>query len=249
MSALRLALVGAAGRMGQRLDALATADAGLTVAARVDHGTAPLSALDPATVGCVIDFSVRAQVASTCAWCGEHGVPFVLGTTGLEPDDQAAVEAAAARTAIVAAPNFSVGVNALFALAGQLARMVGADWDLEVVEAHHRHKVDSPSGTARRIVEVLAEARGVPASASTHRPEGLIGARSSGEIGMSVVRGGDVVGEHTVYYLGEGEQLMLAHRATDRDIFARGALRAAKWLAATDPRSPGCYGMADVLLA
>ncbi|MCB9727429.1 MAG: 4-hydroxy-tetrahydrodipicolinate reductase [Deltaproteobacteria bacterium] len=233
--------------MGRRLAALADAHPELAVTASVDRGTPPIEALDPAGVDCVIDFSVRELVASTAQWCRAHRVPLALGTTGLEPADLSAVDAAAAEVPVVFAPNYSIGVNALFALAGELATMLGAGFDLEVVEAHHRHKVDAPSGTARRLVEVLAEARGSSYEAAARAERnGIIGPRTDAEIGVATVRGGDVVGEHTVYYLGTGEQVSLTHRATDRDIFARGALRAAAWLAAPG-RAPGRYAMLDVL--
>lgn len=247
---VRLALVGAAGRMGRRLDALSEASPDLVVGARVDRDTPPLRALDAGSIDCVIDFSVRDHVAATCGWCAAYGVPLVLGTTGLLPADREALEAAAARAPIVSAPNFSVGVNVLFAVAGRLAELAGQGWDLEVVESHHRHKVDAPSGTARRVVEVLAEARGASyAEAARCGREGLVGPRADSEIGVSVVRGGDVVGEHTVLYLGQGERLELTHRATDRDIFARGALRAARWLVRGGgaDRGPGLFAMSDVL--
>jgi 4-hydroxy-tetrahydrodipicolinate reductase len=245
--AIRLALVGADGRMGRRLAALAAEDPRLCVAAQVDRGTPPLESLDPAAIDCVIDFSVRQLVGSTTAWCAAHRVPLALGTTGLEPEDRAALDAAAAHVPLVFAPNYSVGVNALFALAGELATMLGPAFDLEVVEAHHRHKIDAPSGTARRLVEVLAESRGQTyETAARAERNGLIGPRTDAEIGVSTVRGGDVVGEHTVYYLATGEQVSLTHRATDRDIFARGALRAATWLAVPG-RAPGRYDMLDVL--
>ncbi|MEZ4269238.1 MAG: 4-hydroxy-tetrahydrodipicolinate reductase [Myxococcota bacterium] len=244
---IRLALVGAQGRMGQRLAALAADDPRLTVVASVDRDTAPLESCDPSVIDCVIDFSVRARVAGTAAFCGAHQIPLALGTTGLEPADRAAVDLAAQQTPIVFAPNYSVGVNALFALAGELATMLGPSFDLEVVESHHRHKVDAPSGTARRLVEVLAESRGETyESAARAERNGLIGPRTDREIGVSTVRGGDVVGEHTVYYLATGEQISLTHRATDRDVFARGALRAATWLSSPG-RRPGRYDMLDVL--
>ena len=242
--ATSIALVGADGRMGRRLAALIEGEAGLTVSARIERDGLALDELSPSTVDVVIDFSVAAQVSATVTWCQRHEVPLVLGTTGLDPDAWASVDSAATTVPIVAAPNFSVGVNALFALAGELARMVGPDFDLELVEAHHRHKVDAPSGTAVRLLEVLTEAR---TNAVTRcGREGLVGPRTDEEIGVSVVRGGDVVGEHTVLYLGEGEQVHLTHRATDRDIFARGALRAAKWLVGAE-RAPRRYDMGDVL--
>ncbi len=242
----RLAIVGAGGRMGQRLVALAP-EVGLTAAAQVDQGGPALSEVDPGGVDAVIDFSVHAQAPGTAAWCAEHGVPLVLGTTGLDPAQREAVAGAAQRVAVVHAPNFSVGVNALFALVGQMAKLLGPGWDLEVVEAHHRHKVDAPSGTARQLGVHLAEARGWDYDDVVRGGrDGLVGARPDREIGMAVVRGGDVVGEHTVLYLSTGEQVSIGHRATDRDIFARGALRAAGWLLAA-PRSPGLYSMQDVL--
>lgn len=244
---IRLALVGAHGRMGRRLAALAAEDPALTVVASVDRDTAPLESCDPAAIDCVIDFSVRERVVSTAAFCQAHALPLALGTTGLEPADRAAIDAAAQTVPVVFAPNYSVGVNALFALAAELASMLGPSFDLEVLEAHHRHKVDAPSGTARRLVEVLAESRGQTyESAARAERNGLIGPRTDSEIGVATVRGGDVVGEHTVFYLGAGEQISLTHRATDRDVFARGALRAATWLAAAG-RRPGRYDMLDVL--
>ncbi len=240
-----VAVVGAHGRMGQRIIHLAPT-VGLPVAARVDAGDA-LSDLDPARLAVVVDFSVVDQVRATARWCAEVGVPLVSGVTGLDPSDRQALAAACNRVPVVYAPNFSVGVNALFALVGELANLLGPGWDQEVVEAHHRDKVDAPSGTARRLVELLAAARGTTYERTARvGREGLVGARSDEEVGVAVVRGGDVVGEHTVLYLGEGEQVALSHRATDRDIFARGALRAACW-AATKGRAPGLYDMGDVL--
>ena len=244
----RLAIVGAAGQMGRRLVALARQDTALAVAAEVDRDTAPLQAVDPSTLDAVVDFSVRAQVPPTAAYCAEHALPLVLGTTGLEGPHRAALEGAAERAAVVWAPNFSVGVSALLALAGEVARLLGAGWDLEVVEAHHRRKVDAPSGTARQLVAALAGARGWDVEDVTAPGRaGQVGARPAREIGVHAVRGGDVVGEHTVLCLGDGEQLTLGHRAQDRDIFVRGALRAARWLTVDGPRAPGLYGMRDVL--
>ena len=243
-----LALVGASGRMGGRLDALATASDQWTVGGRVDAGQTLESLQSSLPIDCVIDFSVLAQVQPTLDWATSRGVPVVLGTTGLEDGHRAALSEASALIPVVWAPNFSVGVNALFAVAGELAQLLGEDWDLEVVEAHHRLKVDAPSGTARRIAELLARSRGATYDeVARSGRDGQIGPRSPSEIGMSVVRGGDVVGAHDVLYLGEGEQLTLSHRATDRDIFARGALRAARWLLSPGGRAPGLYDMGDVL--
>jgi len=229
--------------MGQRLVALAQADPELTVVFEVDQGSDPLS--DGEGIDVVIDFSVLGALEANAALCAERGWGYVAGTTGLEDQHHAALDAAATKTAVLWAPNFSVGINTLLALVGQAAKMLGSDFDLEVVEAHHRMKVDSPSGTARGLGAVLAAARGWDYSeAVAHRPEGQIGKRPDQEIGMSVVRGGSVVGEHTVLYLGPDEQVSIGHRATNRDIFARGALRAAKWL---HGQAPGRYAMADVL--
>lgn len=246
-SPVRLAIVGAQGRMGQRLVALGEADPRFEIAATIDAGGDPLDACSAATIDAVIDFSVREQAVQTAVFCMTSGIPLVLGTTGLSGAEKADIATAARSVPMVMAPNFSVGVNALFALAAQATPMLGEGVDIEVVEAHHRRKVDAPSGTAVRLAEILAEARGWTYEESVQcGREGQVGARPDKEIGMSVVRGGDVVGEHTVTYYGPGERLSITHRATDRDIFVRGALRAAAWAAASN-RAPGLYDMADVL--
>jgi 4-hydroxy-tetrahydrodipicolinate reductase len=244
---VRVGIIGANGRMGSRLVTLAEADGRLEVVARVTRGE-PLASFDPQRIDAVIDFSTREQAPQTAQWCATHGVPLVLGTTGLSDASQAAIHSAASVVPVVAAPNFSVGVNALFALAGELAAMVGPDWDLEVVEAHHGEKVDAPSGTAKRLVEVLARSRVDLANASvTAGRDGVVGARPTDEIGVHAVRGGDVIGDHTVFYLGPGEQIQLHHHAQNRDIFVQGALRAARWLGAADRETSGLFDMADVL--
>jgi len=243
-----IALVGASGRMGERLGALASQSEDLDVIARVDAGQTIDQQVGEQTVDCVIDFSVLGQVIPTLEWAAERGVPVVLGTTGLEASHLAALDRASRVTPVVWAPNFSVGVNAMFAVASELVSLVGAGWDLELVEAHHRDKVDAPSGTARRIVELLASARETTYEAAVRAGrEGLVGARSDDEIGVHVVRGGSVVGTHEVHYLGSGEEITLTHRATDRDIFARGALRACRWLLLDQGRDPALYDMGDVL--
>ncbi|MBD89386.1 MAG: 4-hydroxy-tetrahydrodipicolinate reductase [Deltaproteobacteria bacterium] len=243
-----IVLVGASGRMGSQLEALIASSDDLEVVARVDAGQRLEEVVADRLVDCVIDFSVLDQVIPTLDWACERRVPVVLGTTGLEETHRAALHAAASVIPIVWAPNFSVGVNAMFAVASELVSLVGAGWDLELVDSHHRHKVDAPSGTARRLIELLAEARDATyESAARFGRQGLVGPRTEEEIGVNVLRGGSVVGTHEVHYLGEGEELVLTHRATDRAIFARGALRASRWLLGDPDRAPALYDMGDVL--
>ncbi len=193
----------------------------------------------------VIDFSSPAALPGLLAACQKARKPLVIGTTGFDPAARDAIARAAHTLPIVLAANFSVGVNALFWLTRQAARILGLEFDLEVVEAHHRLKKDAPSGTARRLVEILAEARGLSAEADArHGRHGLVGARGRQEIGVHSVRAGDVVGEHTVLFASVGERLELVHRASSRETFAAGALRAAEWLAA---QPAGLYDMEDVL--
>lgn len=242
---VRLAIVGAAGRMGQRLVALAGEHLSLIVAAEVDAMGPALADFTTSDIDVVIDFSVLGALQANSRLCAQRRWGYVAGTTGLGPEHHSALDAAAEETAVLWAPNFSVGVNTVLALLGQAAKMLGSDFDLEVIEAHHRKKVDAPSGTARALANALVESRGWSYDDVVHqRPEGLIGARPEAEVGMSVVRGGSVVGEHTVLYLGPDEQVSIGHRATNRDIFARGALRAAQWLAS---KGAGRYTMANVL--
>ncbi len=171
--------------------------------------------------------------------------PLVIGTTGHDDAQRAAIVAHAEQIPIVFAPNFSVGVNTLFWLSRKATDILGPDFDLEVIEMHHRHKKDAPSGTARRLAEILAEARDLAyADDVRHGREGMVGARTSTEIGMHSLRGGDVVGDHTVVFAADGERLELTHKASSRDTFANGGLRAARW--ATD-QSAGLYDMQDVL--
>ena len=190
----------------------------------------------------VIDFTAPAATRAHARWCASHGVALVVGTTGLEPADHAVLDDASRSIPVVQAPNMSVGVNVLCAVVELAARLAGDAFDLEIVEAHHRLKKDAPSGTALRLLEVLESVR-TDAEAVFER-HGQIGARASNEIGVQTLRGGDVVGEHTVYLYGLGERLELTHRATDRRIFAAGAVRAALWLRG---RPAGRYTMADVL--
>ncbi|GEJ59359.1 4-hydroxy-tetrahydrodipicolinate reductase [Anaeromyxobacter diazotrophicus] len=193
----------------------------------------------------VIDFTSFEASAAHAELCAAERVALVVGSTGFTKEARARVEAAARQVPVVLSPNMSVGVNVLFELVRQAAAVLGDAYDVELVEMHHRKKKDAPSGTAMRLAEVAAEALGRdPAKDLAFARHGIIGERPPREIGVQTLRGGDVVGEHTVYFVGEGERLELTHRATSRDQFARGALRAARWVAG---RAPGLYDMADVL--
>ena len=261
-----IVVTGASGRMGRMLiEAIAASDRMQLAAAleRPGHdwigqdvgvamGRAPLGVIvgdDPlpafAGAQAVIDFtSPAATVAFTGLAAQAHAV-HVIGTTGLSPDDLAAIEAASYHTAIVRAGNMSLGVNLLVGLTRRVAAALDADFDIEVIEAHHRHKVDAPSGTALMLGEAAAAGRGIALDA--HREsgrDGMTGARGAGAIGFSAIRGGDIVGEHDVLFAGPGERIVLRHVATDRAIFARGALKAALWGLG---QKPGQYDMMDVL--
>lgn len=193
----------------------------------------------------VIDFSGAAATAKLLPVCAGQRIPMVIGTTGLDAATRAGLERAAEMVPIVFAPNYSQGVNALYFLAARATELLGPAFDAEIVEMHHRFKVDAPSGTAVRLAEVVAEAKQLdPERAVNPGRSGQVGARPLEEIGVMALRGGDVVGEHTLYLVGEGERLELTHRATDRSIFARGAVRAAHWVVA---RPAGLYDMADVM--
>ncbi|MCA9582431.1 MAG: 4-hydroxy-tetrahydrodipicolinate reductase, partial [Myxococcales bacterium] len=168
----------------------------------------------------------------------------VVGTTGLDDGAHRALQDAASVVPVVFAPNFSVGVNVLFHLAREATRLLGSDYDAEIVEMHHRHKVDAPSGTAVRLADVVREAKGVGNDALVYGRQGQVGARKADEIGVMTLRGGDVIGDHSLILAGEGERLELGHRAGDRGLFARGAVRAALW---TRGQEPGFFGMEHVL--
>ncbi len=193
----------------------------------------------------VVDFTCPAASVSNAEVCGSKGAALVVGTTGLAPSDEEAIEKASEQVPIVKAPNMSVGVNLMLGLARRAARALGDEYDVEILETHHRMKADAPSGTALRLGEVVAEARGSTLEETgVYERKGIIGKRSDREIGVQTLRGGDVVGEHTVYFLGKGDRMELTHRATSRDVFVHGAVRAARWVFG---RSPGLYGMEDVL--
>lgn len=247
--ALNVAICGALGRMGQALVA-AAAPAQVSVVAQVDRtgqGASAIKTLDEALAlkpDVVIDFTTPEASLANAAACAAKGVPIVIGTTGLSAEQRDELKRLARSAAIVWAPNMSVGVNVVIALAAQLAKTLGDGWDPEIVETHHRLKKDAPSGTALKLAEEVAAALGRgPADICTSRV-GQVGERPATEIGVQTLRGGDVVGEHTVYFFAQGERIELTHRAHSREQFARGALRAAKWVVG---RPPGLYDMRAVL--
>ncbi|MDR1816707.1 MAG: 4-hydroxy-tetrahydrodipicolinate reductase [Puniceicoccales bacterium] len=232
---------GAKGRMGRAILEAAAA-AGVRVAAALDRDD-PLPA-DLAGADVAIDFSQPAATAGLAALAAAAGKPLVIGTTGHSPEERDAVLAAIAPIPVVWAGNYSVGVTLLNHLARIAAETLDPAFQIELVEMHHRHKKDAPSGTAEKLLSVLREARRLPRSSVRNGRAGITGERENDEIGVHALRGGDVVGDHTVIFAGEGERLELTHRASSRAIFANGALRAAQWLT-TAPA--GLHGMEDVL--
>ncbi|HEU4679073.1 MAG TPA: 4-hydroxy-tetrahydrodipicolinate reductase [Terrimicrobiaceae bacterium] len=243
MTPLRLLINGAKGRMGQTLISCAAADPELEVAAQIDLGDDFEAALSACQA--VVDFTHAEGTAAIADACASAGKILVIGTTGQSAASRRSVEESARKIPIVFAPNFSVGVNTLFWLTRKAAEILGPDFDLEVVEMHHRLKKDAPSGTARRLAEILAEVRGLSYDQNVrHGREGMVGERSTAEIGLHALRGGDVVGDHSVVYANVGERLELIHKASSRDTFAKGALRAVKWVCS---QPPGLYDMQDVL--
>ena len=240
---LKLLVTGCKGRMGRAVSACAAADPEVTAHREIDMGDALAENLEPCDA--VIDFSHHSLTAELIGACVAGAKPLVIGTTGHTDDELANVREAAGSLPLVMAPNFSVGVNTLFWLTGRAAAVLGTEFDLEVVEMHHRLKVDAPSGTAKRLGEILAEVRGWRYADDTrHGRAGEVGARSNREIGMHSLRGGDVVGDHTVVFAGDGERVELTHKASSRNTFANGAIRAAKWLRT---QGAGLYDMQDVL--
>jgi len=257
---IRLAIHGASGRMGRALLALLCEDARCQlVGAVVSAGSVHLGALEYGEQAnalryshelgkgepeVVIDFSGPNGLSVALDYCAAHKVALVTGTTGIDATLQAKLYETGKQTALLHAANFSLGIAVLKRLLREAATSL-PDWDLEIVEAHHGHKEDAPSGTALALGEAAAAARGTSlAKDAVYAREGRPGARRHGSIGFAVVRGGDVVGEHTALLLGHGERVELSHRATERSIFARGALEAAIWLAG---KKPGAYAMDDIL--
>ena len=240
---IKLMIVGSKGRMGQAVARLAAADPNLEVVACADKGDPFTEAIDRCDVA--IEFAHHSLSGEFAKIAADHGKALVIGTTGHTSDERRAIEASAQRIPLVFAPNFSVGVNLLFYLTQIAAETLGDDFDEEIVEMHHRQKLDAPSGTARRLGEILAEASaGTYDDLALHGRHGDVGVRPRRVIGMHALRGGDVVGDHTVHFSASGERLELTHRASSRDTFASGALRAAQWVRA---QKTGLYSMQDVL--
>jgi 4-hydroxy-tetrahydrodipicolinate reductase len=237
MTKLRIAVVGAAGRMGQAIASVAASE-NAEIVAKSDLG----DRITSADADVLIDFSSAAATEAVCDAAMKSSAALVIGTTGHSAKEKQAIETAAQKIPVVFASNFSIGVNALFSLTEQAAKILGENFDLEILETHHRLKKDAPSGTAKTLAEILQRARNT--EKLRHGREGMIGEREKSEIGIHSVRGGDVVGDHTVIFAGQGERVELTHRASSRETFARGALRAAQWVIG---KSPGLYDMRDVL--
>jgi 4-hydroxy-tetrahydrodipicolinate reductase len=245
MNRLKVVIYGSKGRMGQALIAAVRENSLLELVGTIDAG----ESLD-VIAGCdaVIDFTHADATLPALRKCMELGKIIVIGTTGHSNDVRDAIMDAAAKIPVIFSPNYSVGVNTLFWLTKKAAQILGPDYDAEVIEVHHRLKKDAPSGTARRLVEVLDEAYGLDYDKDTrHGRSGMPGERTRTEIGVHAVRGGDVVGDHTVMLAAPGDRLELIHRASSRETFARGALRAALWARDAKKNQPGLYDMQDVL--
>jgi 4-hydroxy-tetrahydrodipicolinate reductase len=266
MQELRVVVAGAGGRMGRALTRAVAAEPGMRLVAALDRagaevqgqdagalaglepvgvsvGDDPLAALVNADV--LLDFTAPEATLAHADIAAQARLVHVIGTTGLKPEDDARLKAAARHCRIVRSGNFSLGVNLLVGLVRRAAAVLGPDYDVEILEMHHRHKVDAPSGTALLLGKAAAAGRNIGlAEKSVRVRDGHTGARPGGAIGFATLRGGSVVGDHSVILAGEGERIELTHRAENRDIFARGAIRAAHW--AFD-KKPGLYDMADVL--
>lgn len=264
---IRACIAGVGGKMGSRILNAIRAEEDFTVSGAFEKPESPHIGLDAGLLSgagplevtvaagieqalsrgadVVIDFTAPAASLHHARVCAERKVALVVGTTGFSAQAKAELAGHSQKIPLVMAPNMSVGVNVLFRMVADAARALGKGYEVEIVEMHHRAKQDAPSGTALRLAEVAADALGLdPQAACVYQRHGDIGPRKPGAIGVQTLRGGDVVGEHTVYFLADGERLELSHRATSRDNFARGAVRAARFIAG---KAPGLYDMQDVL--
>lgn len=266
MAAMKIGIVGAGGVMGRMLIQAVTRSDKTQLIGATDRPGAPQIGKDAGLIAgiealqvpitedadalfaaaeTIIDFTAPAASLAHAELAARHGTALVIGTTGLSEADRAVLELHAGRIPLVFAPNMSIGVNLMFALTRQIAAVLDNSYDIEIVEMHHRRKVDAPSGTALGLGEAAAAGRGVALAEVQQRArDGHTGPRKPGDIGFAVLRGGDVVGDHTVVFAAEGERIELTHKASNRAIYAEGALRAALW---TKDRSAGLYGMDDVL--
>ncbi len=267
MADMKLVVVGAAGRMGQTLVRAVAETNGVTLSAAVEREGSNMLGRDAgelASIGAlgvpithdapaafakadgVIDFTIPAASVEFAALAAKARIVHVIGTTGCTADDEAKFDEASSHARVVKSGNMSLGVNLLAALVAQAAKALSAaDFDIEVLEMHHKHKVDAPSGTALLLGEAAAEGRGIDLEQnSTRTRDGITGAREEGTIGFATLRGGSIIGEHSVMFAGEGEIIEISHRATDRQLFARGAVKAALW---AHDKKPGRYDMKDVL--
>ena len=264
---IKIAVTGAGGRMGRTLLVLIHATPGMAIVGGIEAKGSPHLGIDLGTLAglaepigiaasndalCVIkdadaliDFSTPAASVEFAGLAAQARIVHVIGTTGLSEDDETRITAAARHATIIKAGNMSLGVNLLASLVRQAARALDPSWDIEIVEMHHRHKVDAPSGTALLLGEAAAEGRNINLKDNAERGrDGVTGARKEGAIGFAALRGGSVIGEHEVIFAGPSERIVLSHIAEDRGIFARGALKAAIW---GQGRGPGLFNMADVL--
>lgn len=266
MKECRIGVVGAGGRMGRLLLRLAATTPGFALAAGSERQGSPdlgkdlgaLAGMEPlgltlgddakkvfAASDAVLDFTIPEASLAHAKLAASSGTAHVIGTTGIDEAGRKALANAAMKAPIVFAPNMSLGVNLLAEMVAKVAKALDPSWDIEIVEMHHHHKIDAPSGTALLFGRAAAAGRGIDLEKTSERGrDGITGARKKGTIGFSALRGGDVVGEHTVIFAGQGERIELAHKATSREIFARGAFAAARWAAG---RKPGLYSMKDVL--
>jgi len=234
---------GSKGRMGQALLSCAARMPDIEVVGAIDQGDDLPSVIAKCDV--VIEFSFHEATLGVAKLCAQHQKALVVGTTGHSAGDKAAITGLSAQIPMVMATNYSTGVNTLFWLTRKAAEILGPEFDLEVVEMHHRMKKDAPSGTATTLLETLADVRKLQLEAALrHGREGIVGERTNSEIGIHAIRGGDVVGDHTVIFAANGERVELTHKASSRDTFANGALRAAMWVV---KQQPGLYNMQDVL--
>jgi len=258
MSGTQVIIMGAGGRMGSTLMRLAREDRDLQLVGAVERGER-LEGLqggditadsDPRAVfsahpgAVVVDFSHPQATVETVRAAEENGNPMVIGTTGFDQAQNETLQEAAVRIPLFMAPNMSVGINVLLEFLPKLGELLGPDYDIEISEIHHKHKKDAPSGTAVKLAQSLADLRGWDEGSLRYARQGMIGERPEEEIGVQTLRGGDVVGEHTVYFMGPGERIDLTHRVYSRDTFAQGALRAAKWL--SGKKAGRIYSMRDL---